>query len=141
MKKDFDPAIGKATRWQKGQPSPNPGGRPRRTKLTDAFRDILAEPFPRDKQGRTHAEMIARRVANETARGNLRALTEMADRTEGKVRTENQLPGMDDQGLPSLDIPDSGSARENLRVLTERLRLRIELRKSRVLAQTSQCGG
>jgi Aldehyde dehydrogenase family len=61
--------------------------------------------------------MIARRVANEAARGNLRAFTEMADRTEGKVCTENQLPGMDDQGLPWLDIPDSGSARENLRVL------------------------
>jgi hypothetical protein len=40
-KKDFDPAIGKATRWQKGQASPNPGRHPRRTKLSDALVRII----------------------------------------------------------------------------------------------------
>jgi hypothetical protein len=28
--KQFDPEIGQATRWKKGQRSPNPGGRPKR---------------------------------------------------------------------------------------------------------------
>jgi hypothetical protein len=95
---------------------------------------LSRRPSLRDQQGPAYAEMIARCVAKEGARGNLEILTEMADRTEGKVCTENQLPGMDDQGLPSL----RGRA-GNLRVLTERLRLWIELRKSRVLAPP--CGG
>jgi hypothetical protein len=53
MNKNFDPAIGEGTRWQKGQPSPNPGGRPRKMLLTDAFRAVLAQPYPGDKLGRT----------------------------------------------------------------------------------------
>jgi len=40
MKKDFDPAIGKPTRWQKGQPSPNPGGVPEERSLP-----MLSETF------------------------------------------------------------------------------------------------
>jgi hypothetical protein len=72
--------------------------------------------------------------------GNL-VVAEIADRTEEKVRTENQLPGMDSQGLPSLDIPDQGSAQENLRVLTGRLRVRIALRKARALARTPESWG
>ena len=44
MPKNFDPEIGAATRWQKGQPSPNPNGRPKKTILTEAFREVLAQP-------------------------------------------------------------------------------------------------
>jgi hypothetical protein len=39
----FDPDIGKATRWKKGQASPNPGGRPKSRLLSEALRTRLAE--------------------------------------------------------------------------------------------------
>ena len=52
---------------EEGTAYPNPAGRPRKTLLTDALRDVLAEPYPRD-EGRTCAEVIARRVANEAAK-------------------------------------------------------------------------
>jgi len=46
----FDPDIGKATRWKKGQASPNPGGRPRSRLLSEALRTRLAEVKPDDTQ-------------------------------------------------------------------------------------------
>jgi hypothetical protein len=55
----FDPAIGTATRWKKGQASPNPGGRPKSRLLSEALRTRLAEPKPDDPQGRTYAEVVA----------------------------------------------------------------------------------
>jgi len=33
----FDPDMGKATRWKKGGPSPNPGGRPKSELLSQAL--------------------------------------------------------------------------------------------------------
>jgi|SRR6516165_3600907 hypothetical protein len=71
MAKNFDPSIGVTTRWQKGCPSPNPAGRPRRTLLTDAFREILAQPFPGDS-----VELAARwRVPESWIRSRTRART------------------------------------------------------------------
>lgn len=125
MNKQFDPAIGNATRWQKGQPSPNPSGRPRKTILSDALRDILEEPYPRDREGRTYAQVIARRVANEAARGNLRAVAEIADRTEGRVRTENESRGGCDQSLLRADLSEGEDPREALRAIATRLRDRL----------------
>jgi hypothetical protein len=61
----FDPSIGAGTRWKKGQPSPNPGGRPRTRLLSEALRTRLAEVKPDDPAGRTYAEVVgqcARRV-------------------------------------------------------------------------------
>jgi hypothetical protein len=138
MNKDFDPDVGKATRWQKGQPSPNPAGRPKKTMLTDALREVLAEPFPRDKRGRCYAEVIAWRLATEAAKGNLRAASEIADRTEGRVGTQNELRNTEDQ--PSLDIPDQGTAHEQLRAITTRLRNRLAREESDATAQTPYSG-
>jgi len=87
----FDPEIGRATRWKKGQPSPNPGGRPRATVLTEAYRAVLAQRFPGDRQRRTVAEVIAARVAAEAANGSLRAAAEIADRTEGKPQSALEM--------------------------------------------------
>jgi Family of unknown function (DUF5681) len=65
--------------------SGNPGGRPRRTPLTDAYLEQLEQPYPRDRAGRTYAEVIAQGLARKAARGDVRAAQEMADRTEGRV--------------------------------------------------------
>jgi hypothetical protein len=49
----FDPNIGAGTGWRKGQPSPNPGGRPRSRVLSEALRTRLGEIKPDDPEGRT----------------------------------------------------------------------------------------
>jgi hypothetical protein len=135
MNKNFNPAIGTATRWQKGQPSPNPAGRPKETLLSDAMRKVLAEPFPGDKRGRCYAEVIAWQLATQAAKGNLRAASEIADRTEGRVRTQNESRNTEDQA--SLDIPGQGTAYEQLRAVATRLRDRLA---SQATAQTEESG-
>jgi Family of unknown function (DUF5681) len=139
MNQDFDPTIGKATRWQKGQPSPNPAGRPKQTKLTAAFREVLAEPFPGGR-GLTYAQVIARRVASDAAKGNLMAVKEIADRTEGKVRAESELRGRGDQALSSLEIRDQATAHEQLTAVLARLRERFAREESNATAQTPDSG-
>ena len=128
MAKDFDPEIGAATRWQKGCCSPNPAGRPKRSLLTDAFRDILAQPFPGDRNGKTFAEVIALRVAKEAAKGNIRAVTELVGCTEGRGRF-GQDPLSAERGRVPLV---SENEHEQLKELTERLRARIKARQLRI---------
>lgn len=76
--------MGEPYRWKKGCPSPNPGGRTRKTKLTDAYRDWLEEVDP--KTGLTNAERIAVGLGNKALKGDTIAAREIADRTEGKAR-------------------------------------------------------
>jgi hypothetical protein len=71
-------------RFQKGQ-SGNPSGRPRLTKLTDALRQQLAETNPNAPE-ETVAEEIARALISEAKIGNVQAIREIGDRTEGKAR-------------------------------------------------------
>ena len=59
MPTTFDPAIGNATRWKRGGPSPNPGGRPKSRLLSQALSSRLAEIKPDDPKGRTYAEVVA----------------------------------------------------------------------------------
>jgi hypothetical protein len=87
----FDPDIGKATRFKKGQPSPNPGGRPKSRLLSEALRVRLAEPKPNDPLGRTYAEVVAANlieIACMQGPGAVTAMGEIADRVEGKARQE-----------------------------------------------------
>lgn len=93
MSTTFDPQIGAATRWQRGQPSPNPGGRPSKTALTDAIRDQLAEVDEKDKAGRTNAEVIAAALIARAKRGDVRAASELADRAEGRPSQSLKLQG------------------------------------------------
>src|ERR1700731_5150998 len=94
MSKTFDPEIGRATRWTKGQPSPNPGGRPNKTPLTDAYRRLLEMLFPGDERGRTYVERIAQIVCYEAGSGDLAAVREIADRTEGRPRQNIEMNPM-----------------------------------------------
>ena len=76
MARNFDPEIGKNTRWRKGQPSPNPGGRPRYGVVSAYLRQALEGG---------DADKIARSLLNQAKKGNLRAISEVIDRTEGKA--------------------------------------------------------
>jgi hypothetical protein len=95
MSKMFDPEIGSATRWTKGQASPNPGGRPSKTPLSDAYRRLLETPYPGDERGRTYVERIAEVVCYEAGGGDLAAVREIAERTEGKPRQNVEMNPID----------------------------------------------
>ena len=85
----FDPDIGLNTRWRKGQPSPNPGGRAKSRLLSEALRNRLAEVKPDDPTGRTFAEVIAEnlvRIACSEGANAVHAANEIADRIEGRSR-------------------------------------------------------
>ena len=83
----FDPTIGVATRWKRGQPSPNPGGRPKSRLLSQALGSRLAELVPDDPEGRTFAEKMADNlidIACGRGPGAVTAANEIADRLEGR---------------------------------------------------------
>lgn len=79
------PEPPKEYRWKPGQ-SGNPGGRPKRKVLSDAYRAALEQEVPGDKKGRTWAEFIADQMVMEAAKRKVPAAAELADRTEGKAR-------------------------------------------------------
>jgi hypothetical protein len=88
MTTNFDPSIGKSTQWQKGQRSPNPGGRPKSRLLSEALRSRLGELKPGDPEARTYAELIADNLIATACRqgtGSVTAAGEIADRLEGRA--------------------------------------------------------
>jgi hypothetical protein len=101
MSKIFDPEIGRGTRWTKGQASPNPGGRPSKTPLTDAYRRLLETPYPGDERGRSYAQRIAEVLCYEAGGGDLGAIREITDRTEGKARQNREMNPIDLSRLTS----------------------------------------
>ena len=81
-----------ARKWRPGQ-SGNPGGRPKKTKLTDAYRQILEELVPGDPEGRTYAQLIAWEMVKSALKGRSDAAREIGDRTEGRARQAIDLGG------------------------------------------------
>ncbi len=65
--------------------SGNPNGRPKLTRLSEAIREQLSEAMPNAPE-RTVAEAIARTLIREAISGNVQAIREIADRTEGKPK-------------------------------------------------------
>lgn len=79
------------TRWKPGH-SGNPSGRPKGSgRLSKALAALMLEQYPGDERGRTYAEFIAEKLATAAAAGDIAAIRELADRTEGKAtqRIEN----------------------------------------------------
>jgi hypothetical protein len=84
----FDPNIGKATQFRKGQ-SGNAGGRPKSRLLSEALRNRLAQTVDDDPTGRTFAEAIAQnlvRIACSPGPSAVSAASEISDRIEGRSR-------------------------------------------------------
>jgi hypothetical protein len=66
--------------------SGNPGGRPKGTvKLSTCYERSLARPYPDDPEGRTYAQVIADKAVELAAKGDIPAIKEVTDRTEGKA--------------------------------------------------------
>ena len=84
MAKNFDPEIGKDTRWRKGQRSPNPGGRPRYRVVSAYLRQALESG---------DADRIACSLLKLAKNGNMRAISEVIDRTEGKATQIMEVAG------------------------------------------------
>jgi Family of unknown function (DUF5681) len=92
------------TRWKKGQ-SGNPGGRPKKKPLSDAYRKSLSlvitpemakeMRLPAGIAGMTIADVIAMGQAMAAIKGSTIAAREIADRIEGRVDVseEERNPG------------------------------------------------
>lgn len=71
--------------------SGNPGGRPKRKPLTEAYQALMNQVCPEDKDGRTYAQLIARALMKEAIKGKVQAAAELADRVEGRVNQSLDL--------------------------------------------------
>jgi len=87
-----------ARKWKPGQ-SGNPGGRPKKKPLTDAYAHVLVRRVPAEivrklgLRGKpTYAEVIAMSLAREAIKGKVNAASEMADRVEGRISTPGDSP-------------------------------------------------
>jgi hypothetical protein len=101
-----NPDKTKPYRWRKGCPSPNPGGRPKKTPYTDAYREI-ADGVVKDLKIRPNdsvAIAIAKAVAREALRGKIPAAVEIANRVEGIARHRVELTGEDSDPIQMEDV-------------------------------------
>ncbi len=80
----FAPGHKLGNRFAKGE-SGNSAGRPKLTRLSEALRQQLAEISP-DADEQTIAEEIAKTLVRLALSGDVQAIREIADRTEGKPK-------------------------------------------------------
>jgi hypothetical protein len=81
----FAPGNKLGRKFEPGQ-SGNPAGRPKSITLSEAYRYHLAQPVPKDPQGRTYAEVIAELMCQRATQGDVAAAKELADRVDGRAR-------------------------------------------------------
>jgi hypothetical protein len=80
--------------WPKGV-SGNPGGRPKKKLVTDELERLLQVEAP-DAGGRTWATVIAEALLHQARKGDVRAITELTNRIEGKPLQPVELSGDND---------------------------------------------
>jgi hypothetical protein len=85
----FAPGHKLGNRFKKGE-SGNSAGRPKLTRLTDSLRQLIAETNP-DADDKTIAETIAQTLVTMALSGDLGAIREVLDRTEGKPKVSVDL--------------------------------------------------
>jgi Family of unknown function (DUF5681) len=101
-----NPDKTKPYRWKQGCPSPNPGGRPKRTPYADAHREI-AEGLVKDLKIRANdsvAFAIAKAVAREALGGEIPAAVEIANRVEGIARQRVEVTGENSAPIQIEDV-------------------------------------
>jgi hypothetical protein len=97
--------------FQPGQ-SGNPGGRPKRKPITEAYLKLMDEVIPNHPQRRTFAEAIALGQAKAAMRGSAPAAREIADRLEGKAPQAIELSG----GAITVQLDDVTPAENEKRI-------------------------
>ena len=107
------PDVGKATQFKPGNRA-NPGGRPKKTKITDATREWLESVDP--KTGKTNAELVVEAQGRQARKGNTGAFNALGDRSEGKPAQSITIGGSVEFDLDTIDA--------RLRHITQRLRNR-----------------
>jgi len=112
--------LGKPYQFQPGQ-SGNPGGRPRSlvATISEELRRLLRSECSEDPQRRTWAEVIAEKLCRMALEGNVQAINEIGDRTEGRPSMAVTLGG----GL-SLTMSDEERAQKMVE-LTQRIQSRL----------------
>lgn len=104
--------------WAKGV-SGNPGGRPKRTPLADACRELLSKPAPDDPSGRSYAEAIAEQLGKKALAGDIHAAREIADRAEGKARQAMELSGPEGGPMDLWNMTDEQLEQRHKELLAE----------------------
>jgi len=81
-----------ANKWKRGEPSPNPSGRPRKGPISEAYAHLVGKPLPDDIRSKlglskeaTWADALAVTQMRSALKGNTVAAKEIADRVEGRV--------------------------------------------------------
>jgi hypothetical protein len=83
--------IGKETRFVKGAPSANPGGRPKTARLNQALREALALDSGKRLPTGSNAQVIASKIIYQAKKGNLQAAICAGDRAEGRPNVSISL--------------------------------------------------
>ena len=100
--------------WKPGQ-SGNPGGRPKRDAITEALREQL-ESQSEDATGSV-ADAIAAVLVKRALGGGVRAIREIADRTEGRPRQQIKVEAQLHDSEDRVDL--SGVSDDELRKVQE----------------------
>jgi hypothetical protein len=91
--------------WPKGA-SGNPGGRPKQKLISVELERLLQQQAP-GENGKTWAAVIAEALLSQAAKGDVRAISELANRIEGKplqavdleVNSSSEIETMTDEQL------------------------------------------
>jgi hypothetical protein len=111
MSRTYLDEVSKDTRFKPGV-SGNPGGRPKLKTLSRAYKNLLEQPNPADKEGRSYAECLAEVMIKQGLKGSVPACIELANRVEGVVR----------QGVADVDDEFASMSVEELEQELERTR-------------------
>jgi hypothetical protein len=90
------PEAAKPYRWKKGDPSPNPGGRPKTAHISQALRAAL-QSGEAEHLATVLVELAAGRKKGTAVQ--IAALREIADRTEGKAHQTVEVDATFDSRL------------------------------------------
>ena len=89
-------------------------------RISEELRILLRSDCPTDKQQRTWAEVVTWKLCSAAAKGNIQAVSEIADRTEGRPPQAFTVGG-------GLDIEfNPEEIMERIRVLSDRIRARMK---------------
>lgn len=92
-------------RFKPGE-SGNPLGRPPTVKLSEAYRERLAQVDPEDPQGRTFAQIIADMKISQAVAGDHEAAEVIADRTEGRPKQTTDVNATVSATVTDAEITD-----------------------------------